>query len=52
LGFSKIYRIFATAFGGLGKSQHALVKSSLVFVLVEGWQLPALKFYKKTKIDL
>ena len=26
------------------KSGFALVKSSLVFVLVEGWRLPALKF--------
>jgi hypothetical protein len=26
------------------KIPFALVKSSLVFVLVEGWQLPALKF--------
>ena len=30
---------------GLGKSKYALVKSSLVFVLVEGYRLVALKFY-------
>ena len=41
---SELYRIFAVHKGGLGKSRYALVKSSLVFVLVEGYRLVALKF--------
>ena len=45
----KLICIFASTTRGLRKSQVSLVKSSLVFVLVEGSSLAALKSFMPTK---
>jgi hypothetical protein len=46
LEYSETFCKFATAFQALRKSLNALVKSSLVFLLVEGCQLAALRFLR------